>query len=93
MAAVAEGPVSVAIDSSRLGWYFRGIIKKYCKDDLDHAVLVVGYGTEKDIPYWIVKNSYGSTWGEKGYFRVMRDMTEGEEGLCGITLMAVYPEL
>jgi len=92
MAAVAEGPVSVAIDAGHLQFYFGGIIKHFCGTSLDHGVLAVGYGVEKDTPYWLVKNSWGSAWGEKGYFRVKRDMKEGDAGLCGITLAASYPE-
>lgn len=73
-AAVAEGPVSVAIDASGITFqlYFGGIIKYLCGDSLDHGVLVVGYGTENGTDYWLLKNSWGPTWGEKGYFRIHR---------------------
>jgi C1A family cysteine protease len=92
-AAVAEGPVSVAIDASSIFFqlYFGGIMKHFCGTSLDHGVLVVGYGTEKGQDYWMLKNSWGASWGEKGYFRMKRDAKEGEPGFCGLQLQASYP--
>lgn len=93
--ALADGPVSVAIDASsfRFQLYHSGIMKSHCGTSLDHGVLAVGYGTEKGVDYWIVKNSWGERWGEKGYFRMVRDMTkENDPGHCGIQLSASYPE-
>ena len=59
--------------------------------DLDHGVTAVGYGTDPDgTKYWLVKNSWGSTWGEKGYIRMERDIN-AKEGLCGIAMVASYP--
>ena len=93
-AAVAEGPVSVAIDASGLFFqlYFGGIMKHFCGQSLDHGVLVVGYGTEKGTDYWILKNSWGSMWGEKGYFRILRSMDkEGYGGVCGLQQQPSFP--
>ena len=45
----------------------------------DHAVVVVGYGTENGVDYWLIKNSWGTQWGEKGYMRIKRGV-----GMCGI---------
>jgi C1A family cysteine protease len=74
--AVAQRPVSVAVDASSKEWqmYKKGIIMKRCGTSLDHGVLVVGYGTEGRTDYWIVKNSWGTSWGEQGYVRLARRM-------------------
>jgi len=65
-----NGPLSIAVDAST-GWqtYSGGIVSDCDGSQLDHGVLI-GYGTEKDTPYWIVKNSWGATWGENGYIRL-----------------------
>jgi C1A family cysteine protease len=84
--ALQKGPVSIGVDASGLGFklYKSGIIKRWCGTDIDHAVLLVGYGTEKGVDYWLVKNSWGASWGENGYFRVLRDMEKKDAGMCGI---------
>ena len=77
------GPLSAGLNATMLQLYIRGILnplKALCKPDkLDHGVLIVGYGEEKGKKYWTVKNSWGSGWGEKGYFRIHRG-----DGTCGI---------
>lgn len=88
------GPVAVAIDASSIWFQFyrRGVYyNKHCKskeDQLDHGVLVVGYGTDpKKGDYWIVKNSWGKTFGEKGYIRMARNRNNN----CGIATVATIP--
>lgn len=93
MSAVAEGPVSVAIDASSIFFqlYFGGIMKHFCGTTLDHGVLLVGYGTESGTDYWLLKNSWGGSWGEKGYFRMIRDSKKEGPGFCGLQLQPSYP--
>uniref|UniRef100_A0A7N0UVL1 Uncharacterized protein n=1 Tax=Kalanchoe fedtschenkoi TaxID=63787 RepID=A0A7N0UVL1_KALFE len=94
MKAVAVQPVSVAIDASGSDFqlFSEGVFTGPCGRELNHGVGVVGYGTTQEgSKYWIVKNSWGEAWGEKGYIRMQRGVKEGEEGLCGIAMDASYP--
>ncbi|CAA2997017.1 senescence-specific cysteine protease SAG39-like [Olea europaea subsp. europaea] len=91
--SVAKQPVSVAIDASGsdFQFYSSGVFTGECGTDLDHGVTAVGYGTASDgTKYWLVKNSWGTSWGENGYIRMQRDI-DAEEGLCGIAMQASYP--
>lgn len=80
------GPVSVAIAATdRLQDYESGVFDDPgCGEDLNHGVLVVGYGTDSNNgkDFWIVKNSWSSKWGEKGYVRMARN----KNGQCGIAM-------
>lgn len=91
--AVANQPVSVSIDASgsAFQFYSSGIFTGACGTGLDHGVTAVGYGTSSDgTKYWLVKNSWGTSWGEEGYIIMQRDI-EAKEGLCGIAMDSSYP--
>lgn len=96
-AAVAQGPVSIGLDGAGLAFqlYFGGIVRALCGTSLDHGVLIVGYGSSSGIlgktDYWIVKNSWGASWGEHGYIRIENNNKEGDKGICGINQCASYP--
>jgi cathepsin L len=88
------GPVSVAIEADQIVFqeYKGGIIKDVsCGTTLDHGVLVVGYGEEDGVKYWLVKNSWGEDWGENGYVRIMREDSRNAIGICGIGGSASIP--
>merc|ERR1711879_127439 len=92
-AAVTRQPISVAIEADQpvSQHYTSGVLSDAaCGQILDHAVLAVGYGVEAGSKYWKVKNSWGSSWGEKGYIRLARGSSSGY-GECGIRHMASFP--
>eukprot|EP01084_Bolivina_argentea_P302402 521967_1 len=93
-AAVAEGPVSIAIeaDQKAFQFYSGGVVDGRCGDRLDHGVLVVGYGTQDGTKFWKVKNSWGDSWGEDGYVLLCRDCGANDgAGECGILMSASFP--
>ena len=94
--AVSRQPVSVSIQANNpiFQYYTGGIINdRSCGTQLDHGVLVVGYGEEEGQKYWIVKNSWGTDWGEEGYVRIGRNDSSENPGICGIAIQASYPIL
>uniref|UniRef100_A0A1J3EMQ9 Senescence-specific cysteine protease SAG12 n=2 Tax=Noccaea caerulescens TaxID=107243 RepID=A0A1J3EMQ9_NOCCA len=91
--AVSQQPVSVGIDGAGAAfkYYSEGIFDGECGTDLNHAVTIVGFGmSEEGTKYWVVKNSWGETWGEGGYMRIKRDV-DAPQGMCGLAMYAAYP--
>ncbi|KAK4744968.1 hypothetical protein SAY87_011280 [Trapa incisa] len=90
--AVAHQPVSVAIEAGGRAFqlYRSGVFTGICGTDLDHGVVVVGYGTDDGVDYWTVRNSWGPKWGEGGYIRLERNI-KAETGKCGIAMEPSYP--
>lgn len=92
MALTLSGPLPVAIDASAKAFhsYQSGVYNdRRCRsNNLNHAVLLVGYGTDKvGGDYWIVKNSWGDKWGDSGYIKMARN----RRNLCGIASYAIMP--
>jgi len=99
-AAIAQGPTSVTVeaDQSVFQRYTGGILNSSaCGTQLDHAITGIGYGTTNGQNYFIVRNSWGPTWGEQGYINIASQ--EGGHwyqpalGICGIQQTSVWPTM
>jgi C1A family cysteine protease len=92
--AVALGPVSIAIEADTRVFqsYSSGVITSAdCGTNLDHGVMIAGYGVEGGVKYWLVKNSWGTSWGENGYVKIARSDSTNDKGICGIAMEASFP--
>ncbi|CAK1590689.1 unnamed protein product [Parnassius mnemosyne] len=88
MAIFKYGPVSVGIDASQrsFSYYSHGVyFEPKCNRDLDHEVLVVGYGTLNGQKYWLVKNSWSNLWGDDGYI-----LMSSRDNNCGVETEPTY---
>jgi C1A family cysteine protease len=87
-ALATYGPIAVTLNGENNGFYnYRGGIYNdaACSTQANHAVLLIGYGTENGQPYWIIKNSWGTAWGEGGFMKLARGLNR-----CGIVSQASY---
>ena len=91
--AIAQQPVSVAVeaDQSVFQFYSGGVMDSACGTQLDHGVLAVGYGTLGGKEYYLVKNSWGASWGANGYILLGRGAKFNPSGQCGLQMAASYP--
>lgn len=84
-ALVQSGPLAIGINAGPMQWYMGGVADPWdllcSKTKLDHGVAIVGFGTDKK-KYWTIRNSWGASWGEKGYYRIVRGT-----GKCGLNTM------
>jgi len=79
-----RGPISCAMDSTKIANYTGGIVNATEGGKvLNHIISIVGFGEENSVPYWLVRNTHGSAWGEKGFFRIIRGINNlGIESSC-----------
>jgi cathepsin F len=84
------GPLSICVDAETWQFYNGGVITSGCATDLDHCVMITGFKDatvkSKPVPIWLIRNSWGADWGEKGYIWVERD-----KNLCGVSEEATIP--
>jgi C1A family cysteine protease len=92
-AALAQQVLAVSIqaDTRAFQTYTSGVLSgDACGTTLDHAVLCVGYGTDDNgVEYWLVKNSWGTVWGDAGYIKLA--ITGNDQGTCGVQTNPLYP--
>ena len=95
MAALSQQPVAIAIEADQREFqlYKSGVFTGTCGTTLDHGVLAVGYGTENGIKYWLVKNSWSTSWGDQGYVKIARSESTNDAGICGIAMQPSFPSV
>jgi len=83
----ANGPVTIGINANPMQTYVSGVDQpSSCSAlNLNHAVLIVGWGTENGVDYWLIKNSWGVNWGEQGYYKIIRGVDA-----CGLARDVVH---
>uniref|UniRef100_A0A3B3Z884 Cathepsin S, ortholog 1 n=1 Tax=Periophthalmus magnuspinnatus TaxID=409849 RepID=A0A3B3Z884_9GOBI len=89
-AVATIGPIIISLNADDISYYKSGVYyNPSCGKRTNHAVLLVGYGTDhtSGLDYWLIKNSWGKRWGERGYIRMARN----KDQMCGISMYAVYP--
>jgi C1A family cysteine protease len=94
LSAVLRQPVAVAVEADQhvFQFYASGVLTGLCAARVNHAVLLVGFGSQGSVDYWTVKNSWGAGWGEAGYVRLARGAAyNAGAGQCGIYTRPTYP--
>ena len=93
MSAINGQPVAVAINASSYAFqsYSSGVMSGTCSTSCNHAVVAVGYNSGASTPYWIVRNSWGSGWGNGGF--IWMTQNGGSKGQCGINTQVNYPTM
>lgn len=93
-AAIAQQPVNVAVAAGNYVFqsYTSGILMESsgCPTAIDHGITAVGYGVESGVEFLIVRNSWGSSWGEGGYIRM--ELADDTTGTCGVNGSVEYPK-
>ncbi len=92
--AVYTQPVAISVEADTLQFQFysKGVFSGKCGTDLDHGIVLTGYGNLDGKDYWKCKNSWGPTWGQLGYILIARDNNDGP-GQCGILMENTVPLL
>jgi C1A family cysteine protease len=102
MTALYQQPVSVAVEADQRDFqlYSGNVFTGSCGTNLDHAVLLVGYGVMNGVEYYILKNSWGTSWGVDGYMYIGKNTDpvtgkayNGGKGQCGVLMEGSYPNL
>ena len=93
--AVSRGPVSIAIEADKKAFqlYTSGVLTgDACGTNLDHGVLIVGYGEGGvELSTWLVKNSWGPTWGDNGYIKIERSDSTNDKGCLWYCYATIFP--
>jgi C1A family cysteine protease len=92
--AVYTQPVAISVeaDTAQFQFYSKGVFTGKCGTDLDHGIVLTGYGTLDGKDFWKCKNSWGASWGQQGYILITRDNNDGP-GHCGILMENTVPLL
>ena len=90
--AVAQQPIATAIEADERNFqlYAGGVLTADCGTNLDHGVLIAGYGRENHTDFWLIKNSWGPQWGDEGYVKLARS-DEAGPGQCGLAIQPSFP--